>query len=407
MTSAHFAGIENAILVNLQKAMRQIKVAVAWFTNPLLFQALLDRQRAGVSVEVILTNDPMNFTNPGVNFQHLIDASGVVRIVRLPKLMHHKFCVIDDRYLISGSYNWTKSAEINNLENVIISADLTLVNQFLQGFEALLPVTEQVSQITAIPLQNFSGESERKREFDLVLSTKKIEDASVSNDSQPTESVIDPELSDLFTLADQYYRQGKYEPALKALTSIQEKNPNLAEVYDLFAAIKWRQGKPKEQIEYGKKAIALDNHFFEAYNMVAIGYANTSNAQKSIEYYKTCIHNDPENYVFLKNRAVSYFDLENDPNIPSSIKTQFKFKSKAVADLENAIALTDKYETIHNDYMVFYVRGAAKALLGKLNLAKTDLLKALDKYQHTPKPQQDIHILREIKQTLKDIERSV
>lgn len=175
----------------------------------------------------------------------------------------------------------------------------------------------------------------------------------------------------------------------------------------MFAAIKWRQGKPKEQIEYGMKAIALDNHFFEAYNMVAIGYANTSNAQKSIEYYKICIQNDPENYIFLKNRAVSYFDLEDDPNIPSSIKTQFRFKSKAVADLENAIVLTNKYETLHNDYMVFYVRGAAKALLGKLNLAKTDLLKALDKYQQTPKPQQDIHILREIKQTLKDIERSV
>ncbi len=46
-------------------------------------------------------------------------------------------------------------------------------------------------------------------------------------------------------------------------------------------------------------------------------------------------------------------------------------------------------------------------LLGKLNLAKTDLLKALNKYQLTPKPQQDIHILRKIKQTLKDIEKSV
>lgn len=407
MTSAHFKGIENAIWLNLQKSSKHIKVAVAWFTNPLLFQTLLNQRRAGVSVEVILTNDSMNFKNPGVNFQHLIDAGGVVRIVRLPKLMHHKFCIIDDRYLISGSYNWTKSAEINNLENVIISTDLALVKQFLGAFEDLLPVSERVSQISAIQVQDFSGESERSREFELLLQTQLEEHTNMPADIPAAATDVDPELFDLLDMAEQFYREGKYEPALKILTSIQEENPNLPDVYELFAAIKWRQGKPDEQIEYGEKAIALDNQFFDAYNMVAIGYAKIGKAQQSIENYNTCIHNEPESYIFLKNRALSYLDLEEDPNIPPSLKVQLKFKAKADADLKDVIALTDKYETTHNDYMLFYARGMAKAYLGKPNLAKTDLQKALNKYQQTPKNQQDIHIFREIKQVLKDIERSI
>ena len=52
--------IQNAIQKELFKANSSIKIAVAWFTNDLLFQPLLLKLGAGVSVELILNKDDIN-----------------------------------------------------------------------------------------------------------------------------------------------------------------------------------------------------------------------------------------------------------------------------------------------------------------------------------------------------------
>jgi hypothetical protein len=50
-------------------------------------------------------------------------------------LMHHKFCIIDDAVLITGSYNWTKNAR-RHFENIIIvENEFELVKQYKHEFE--------------------------------------------------------------------------------------------------------------------------------------------------------------------------------------------------------------------------------------------------------------------------------
>ena len=51
--------------------------------------------------------------------------------------MHHKFMVADDRITITGSYNWTRSAEKYNQENVIWINDAQFSRSFLVEFETL------------------------------------------------------------------------------------------------------------------------------------------------------------------------------------------------------------------------------------------------------------------------------
>lgn len=55
--------IQNAIQKELFKANCSIKIVVAWFTNDLLFQPLLLKLVAGVSVEIILNKDGINCSN--------------------------------------------------------------------------------------------------------------------------------------------------------------------------------------------------------------------------------------------------------------------------------------------------------------------------------------------------------
>lgn len=115
--TAKFERIQSDILSTLDKAKISITVAVAWFTNDILYQKLVEKKEQGVDVRVIINND-------GVNKKHGIDISqlNVVKVRgERGGIMHNKFCVIDNQIVISGSYNWTDNAELKNAENINIT----------------------------------------------------------------------------------------------------------------------------------------------------------------------------------------------------------------------------------------------------------------------------------------------
>lgn len=37
--------------------------------------------------------------------------------------MHNKYMVLDDTYIVTGSFNWTKKAVVSNRENLVIIKD--------------------------------------------------------------------------------------------------------------------------------------------------------------------------------------------------------------------------------------------------------------------------------------------
>ena len=51
--------------------------------------------------------------------------------------MHHKVLIIDGRLLMTGSYNFTKSANRNNDENVLIIDSEEIVGEYLKEFYRL------------------------------------------------------------------------------------------------------------------------------------------------------------------------------------------------------------------------------------------------------------------------------
>ena len=60
-----------------------------------------------------------------------------VRLDRTAAHMHHKFLIVDNALLLTGSYNWTKSAAQSNHENVLVTNDARFVCSFIETFEAL------------------------------------------------------------------------------------------------------------------------------------------------------------------------------------------------------------------------------------------------------------------------------
>lgn len=131
--------IASKITNAINQANFSIFFALLTFTSSNLSNAIYARYNAGVrNIKGILDNN----TDPGSQYSFLSSFSEVLIDTDKSALFHHKYCLIDPTHvysepiLITGSYNWSNSAETKNDENVIIIYDALLVNLYLQEFVA-------------------------------------------------------------------------------------------------------------------------------------------------------------------------------------------------------------------------------------------------------------------------------
>ncbi len=166
MVVPHFSNIRQQIIKTLDEATEEIFVAVYWFTNQQLFGLLCDKLREGKKVSLIIHNDYINNRDAGLNFQSFIDLGGHFFFSDGENPMHNKFCVIDNKTLINGSYNWTYYAEDRNSENILIVKDeQETVSAFRKEFlklTDLLTQVDEVQRLTTFELEEFNGLSSRE-----------------------------------------------------------------------------------------------------------------------------------------------------------------------------------------------------------------------------------------------------
>jgi len=161
MVIPFFNNIRREIIKSLEEAQDEILVAVYWFTNHELFDKLCDKVREGKRVELIVHNDFINNREMGLDFQNFIDIGGRFFFSDSDNPMHNKFCVIDDKTLINGSYNWTYFAENKNSENIlIIKNEQHVVESFKKEFQNLKEQLEEVQivrKLTRFEVDEFNG----------------------------------------------------------------------------------------------------------------------------------------------------------------------------------------------------------------------------------------------------------
>lgn len=151
MINAYFKHIQEQIKPILRKAKDEVVIAMAWFTNEDLFDELILCMKRHVEVSLILLDHPTNWMPYAPDFNDFIAAGGNLYVADLSiGFMHHKFCVVDNETLITGSYNWTHYAEIRNVENVVISDDTDLCRSYVEEFKRLKKVLKGVSNCKRI-----------------------------------------------------------------------------------------------------------------------------------------------------------------------------------------------------------------------------------------------------------------
>jgi len=124
-----------AIIGLLDGAQQSIDACVFTISDDNISDALFAAHQRGVSVRVISDNDKA--LDEGSDVRWLARQGVKVKVDNSPNHMHHKFCLVDQTQLISGSFNWTRSATRYNQENIIVSEDDSLLTAFARKFEQL------------------------------------------------------------------------------------------------------------------------------------------------------------------------------------------------------------------------------------------------------------------------------
>lgn len=131
-------GCTSAIIREIKNASSSIDAAIFSFTSKKLAKALISAHNRGVKVRVIIDQGTAKskrcvapiLRRAGISVRFKRGSGG--------GLMHNKFAVIDEKVVITGSFNWTVSAEKRNDENiVIIKGDRETSTRFRERFEHL------------------------------------------------------------------------------------------------------------------------------------------------------------------------------------------------------------------------------------------------------------------------------
>lgn len=136
MTSSYFDNIQDVLTKRVALSQHNIYIAVAWFTNDIIFESLKSALNKKVKVKVVILNDLINRNEFGLDFGVLTKLGADVRFARSDSgTMHNKFCIIDN-IVITGSYNWTYHANKND-ENILITDEESVVDRYREEFDRL------------------------------------------------------------------------------------------------------------------------------------------------------------------------------------------------------------------------------------------------------------------------------
>jgi phosphatidylserine/phosphatidylglycerophosphate/cardiolipin synthase-like enzyme len=126
-------GCTEAVVREVKKARHEILVQAYSFTSKPIAEALIEAKTRGVSVTIVLdrSNEHESYTE-----LHFFEQQGLAPLVDgQHAIAHNKVMIIDQKTLLTGSFNFTHQAEMENAENLlVIKGQPELVHLYRQNF---------------------------------------------------------------------------------------------------------------------------------------------------------------------------------------------------------------------------------------------------------------------------------
>jgi phosphatidylserine/phosphatidylglycerophosphate/cardiolipin synthase-like enzyme len=139
------AGGASGLIKQIDGAKKSIKVMAYGFTATNLAEALVRAKRRGVDVGLI--QDEKSAQNNRETLPILLAAGIDVRSDGKHAIQHNKVMLIDDDIVITGSYNFTKSAESRNAENIMIVRSSYAAKRYADNWKSHWDHSEKVTDL--------------------------------------------------------------------------------------------------------------------------------------------------------------------------------------------------------------------------------------------------------------------
>jgi phosphatidylserine/phosphatidylglycerophosphate/cardiolipin synthase-like enzyme len=110
------------------------------FTDDDLAEAMIAAHKSGLEVAGVM-DKAQALSNTGGEYQNLLENGIDVRLDGNPKSMHHKVIIIDGEIVVTGSYNFSKSAKTKNDENTLILHSPEIAELYIEEFERVWGLT--------------------------------------------------------------------------------------------------------------------------------------------------------------------------------------------------------------------------------------------------------------------------
>lgn len=125
-------GAQEAVVNEIEKAKKSIFVQAYSFTNKPIAKALVEAEKRGVAVYIILDKSNRTTKYSAADFT---DHFGVdTYIDDKHAIAHDKVMIIDKEVVITGSYNFTKAAEHSNAENLLVIRSSQLADTYFANW---------------------------------------------------------------------------------------------------------------------------------------------------------------------------------------------------------------------------------------------------------------------------------
>lgn len=117
------------------EARSSVDICVFTITDNRIVKKLEEAMERRLRIRVISDDDKSE--DLGSDLDHLKRIGIECRFDRTEAHMHHKFAIADSDLLLTGSYNWTRSASKENNENIVVTNNSKLVSSFQIEFDRM------------------------------------------------------------------------------------------------------------------------------------------------------------------------------------------------------------------------------------------------------------------------------
>lgn len=123
---------QKAILNLINSAQHEIRVSAYSFTSPEVVKALIKAKRRGVDVKLVVDYKGNTKKASVAAMNLVVNADIPIKTIKKYAIHHDKFIIVDRVSVETGSFNYSRSANSRNSENVIVLYNMPQVaNQYL------------------------------------------------------------------------------------------------------------------------------------------------------------------------------------------------------------------------------------------------------------------------------------